>query len=173
MKNILLSSLAKYLYSHGYLSGYVDVDALTGVFNRSYYEKEVPKMVAQAKRTNTDLVVVVVDLDGLKKENDRNGHDAGDKLINGLARLLVKQVRGSDVVIRIGGDEFLVVLWNSELSGAKKLMEKIFKTGRDKEISFSYGLALVKKGVNIKKRIVEADKNMYAMKRERKKVGNL
>ena len=164
-KNFILSSLAEYLYFHGYLSKYLDIDSLTGLYNRNFYEKEIPKMVAQAKRSDTDLLVVVVDVDGLKKMNDTYGHKAGDKLIKGLAKLLVKQVRESDMVVRMGGDEFVLILWNSELGGAKMMMERTLVKARVLGINFSFGLALVKKGMNLKKRMIEADEKMYSMKR--------
>lgn len=165
----IVGNLVKYLYSRGYLSEYVDIDALTGVLNRNYLERGISHVLSQAERTGIDLVVVVIDLDGLKKENDLHGHKAGDELIQSMASLLVKQSRKSDLVIRMGGDEFLLVLWNSELEGARTMMERTQEIAGDNGLSFSFGLALVKKGESIEERIEMADKKMYEMKGDRKR----
>lgn len=161
----VMSSLAGYFYRGGYLSEYVDVDTLTGLYNRNFFERWHPKIVSQAERAGVDLVVVSIDVNGLKKTNDRSGHAAGDKMIKSLARLFLKTVRDSDLVIRMGGDEFLLILWNSQLEGAEKMLGRVLEKAEEKELSFSYGLALAEKGKNIMGKIEEADAKMYLMKK--------
>lgn len=161
----IMSGLAGYLYRSGYLSEYVDVDTLTGLYNRNFFERWHHKIVSQAERAGVDLVVVSVDVNGLKKMNDSSGHAAGDKMIKSLARLFLKTVRDSDLVIRMGGDEFLLILWNSQLEGAEKMLGRVLEKAKEKELSFSYGLALAEKGKNIMGKIEEADAKMYLMKK--------
>jgi len=82
-----------------------------------------------------------------------------------LAKLFLKTVRDSDLVIRMGGDEFLLILWNSQLEGAEKMVGRVLEKAKEKELSFSYGLALVEKGKGITEKIEEADAKMYLMKK--------
>ena len=70
------------------------------------------------------------------------------------------------MVIRMGGDEFLIVFWNGKMEGIKEKMEKIVEKAGKQEIAFSYGLAVAKKGKAVKKRQMEADAEMYLMKKE-------
>ncbi len=161
----IVSGLAGYLYRGGYLSEYVDVDTLTGLYNRNFFERWHPKIMSQAERAGVDLVVVSVDVNGLKKMNDSSGHAAGDRMIKSLARLFLKTVRDSDLVIRMGGDEFLLILWNSQPEGAEKMLGRVLEKAEKKELSFSYGLALAEKGKNIIGKVEEADAKMYLMKK--------
>ena len=161
----VMSGIAGYLYRGGYLSEYVDVDTLTSLYNRNFFERWHHKIVSQAERAGVDLVVVSVDVNGLKKMNDSSGHAAGDKMIKSLAKLFLKTVRDSDLVIRMGGDEFLLILWNSQLEGAEKMVGRVLEKAKEKELSFSYGLALVEKGKGITEKIEEADAKMYLMKK--------
>lgn len=84
----------------------VGIDFLTQVFNRYQIEKEV----ARAKRDNTPVGLLMIDVNSLKEINDHFGHQAGDKVLVALAEILRKSVREMDSVIRYGGDEFLVIL---------------------------------------------------------------
>ena len=158
--------LARSLYSQGYLGDVIDKDLLTGLYNRNFYEEWIDKVASQAKRSEVDLVLVSIDVDGLKKMNDSLGHAAGDRMIKNLAKIIVGSIRWSDMVIRMGGDEFLIVFWNGKMEGIKEKMEKIVEKAGKQEIAFSYGLAVAKKGKAVKKRQMEADAEMYLMKKE-------
>ena len=158
--------LARSLYSQGYLGDVIDKDLLTGLYNRNFYEEWIDKVAAQAERSEVDLVLVSIDVDGLKKMNDSLGHAAGDRMIKNLAKIIVGSIRWSDMVIRMGGDEFLIVFWNGKMEGIKEKMEKIVEKAGKQEIAFSYGLAVAKKGKAVKKRQMEADAEMYLMKKE-------
>jgi diguanylate cyclase (GGDEF)-like protein len=90
----------------------VAIDPLTDVLNRRGFERELKRSLAYVKRYGTSAALIYVDLDAFKPVNDRHGHGAGDAVLKAIAATLVRQVRASDVVARIGGDEFAVLLWN-------------------------------------------------------------
>ena len=100
-------------------------DALTGLFNRKYLEESVSKIVSQAKRTKTSYGILMADIDFFKMVNDTYGHDIGDEAIKIIAQTLVENTRDSDVVIRYGGEEFIVLLYNCDDKYIKEVAEKI------------------------------------------------
>ena len=85
-------------------------DPLTGLANRTSLGPSLEQAVQRARRRNSKLAVVFIDLDGFKQVNDAHGHDAGDALLIEVAARLRKHLRSSDLIARLGGDEFLVVL---------------------------------------------------------------
>jgi diguanylate cyclase (GGDEF)-like protein len=85
-------------------------DQLTGLPNRLYLAAHLPEALAAAKRTGTPLAVLFLDLDRFKHINDTRGHETGDKLLQAVAERIREAVRTDDVVVRMGGDEFIVVL---------------------------------------------------------------
>lgn len=85
-------------------------DTLTTLPNRSFLDEQLPELARQAAENDETLAFGVIDLDGFKRINDSLGHPAGDELLRTVARRLMQVVRGSDVVVRMGGDEFVVVL---------------------------------------------------------------
>ncbi len=85
-------------------------DELTGIMNRRGFEEEFRRILAHARRHDEKGVLVYVDLDGFKPINDTHGHAAGDEVLRQVARILTESIRGSDFVARIGGDEFCVLL---------------------------------------------------------------
>lgn len=100
-------------------------DPLTGVLNRRGWELAMEQEQARIARTGSSAAVVLVDLDGLKRLNDSEGHDAGDALIRRLSRVLSTQIRSRDVVGRLGGDEFAMLLGGIEHSVAAQVVERI------------------------------------------------
>ena len=99
----------------------IDVDPLTETLNRRGFERELKRSLAYVKRYGVKAALIYLDLDDFKPVNDRHGHAAGDAVLKAVAGALVRQVRTSDVVARVGGDEFVVLLWNaSEASAAAK-----------------------------------------------------
>lgn len=85
-------------------------DGLTGLPNRSLLEERLAKAVERAERDESMLAVLFIDLDGFKQVNDVHGHLAGDSLLCEVGRRILRHIRGSDLVARIGGDEFIVLL---------------------------------------------------------------
>ncbi len=109
----------------------VSTDMLTGVLNRRGFEAELQRTLDLAQRHGETGVLLFVDLDDFKRVNDTYGHDAGDEVLRQIAWLLKRSVRRSDVVARVGGDEFVVLLTKSCAIGGmrrKKALEQILRT---------------------------------------------
>jgi diguanylate cyclase (GGDEF)-like protein len=100
------------------LAACVNIDPLTELPNRRAFERELARSLAYVKRHGTAAALLYVDLDNFKHVNDRHGHAAGDAVLRAVARVLGRHVRASDVVARIGGDEFVVLLWNCDEANA-------------------------------------------------------
>ncbi|MPZ15845.1 MAG: diguanylate cyclase [Chloroflexi bacterium] len=101
------------------------IDWLTGLYNMRHFDAVAVQEFARAERYGRPLALLMVDSDHLKRINDTYGHQAGDQLIADLSRLIMQQARMSDTVIRYGGDEFLVVLPETDAAGARFLAERI------------------------------------------------
>lgn len=100
------------------LEARVDVDPLTETLNRRGFERALTRSLAYVKRYGVNAALIYIDLDDFKPVNDRYGHAAGDAVLRAVAAALTRHVRASDVVARIGGDEFVVLLWNLSDSAA-------------------------------------------------------
>lgn len=100
-------------------------DFLTGLYNRKYLFEAGSKLYANAKRESLSIVVAMIDIDYFKKINDRYGHTAGDKALKMLGELLDKEFRDSDIVSRYGGEEFCIILTNTEIKFAVEVMQRI------------------------------------------------
>lgn len=115
-----------------YMASLVDqasVDALTNCFSRNSGEEIVDVQYKIAKREGSPLAMVFVDLDNFKSINDKNGHEAGDKVLATAAAHILRNGRESDIVIRWGGEEFLLLLPNTDLEGAVKSVRRLKNTG--------------------------------------------
>jgi diguanylate cyclase (GGDEF)-like protein len=102
-------------------------DALTGLYNRGYFDEHAPRQVAHAERANHMMSLVVIDVDNLKRTNDGHGHQAGDELLRFVAKQLSTMVRASDAACRYGGDEFVVVLTNADRAAALIFAERLLE----------------------------------------------
>jgi len=122
----------------------------------------------QAKRSETPLSLVMIDLDDLKLVNDTHGHGVGDKMIKTVSKVFLGSTRKSDVVIRLGGDEFVLFLWNCNRGNSTKKMEKIQAKVEKKGYGFSFGVAVFDGESSPVEVMKEADEMMYRMKRLRK-----
>ncbi len=100
-------------------------DQLTGLFNRRYLETSLDQMVAGIRRRGTSMGILMCDLDYFKQVNDNYGHDAGDAVLSQLSSVLLNAVRSSDLVIRFGGEEFLILLIDCEPGKAADVAENI------------------------------------------------
>ena len=121
-------------------------DKLTGLYNRRLFEDLLHSEVARSLRHGEPLALLAVDLDGLKRINDRGGHPAGDEALRALARALAGSIRAGDFACRLGGDEFAVILPRSLPEDAVKVAERaqraLVRIGRG-QYSFSGGIAQV------------------------------
>jgi diguanylate cyclase (GGDEF)-like protein len=104
-------------------------DRLSGAFTRRVGEELLELAFANSRREHKPLAVVLIDLDDFKLINDRFGHDAGDRSLAAAANVLAQAKRRGDIVIRWGGDEFLMVLPNTDAAGARKVVDRICDEG--------------------------------------------
>jgi diguanylate cyclase (GGDEF)-like protein len=100
-------------------------DSLTGLYNRRYAEETLEREIARAKREHSALSVIMIDLDHFKNFNDEFGHDAGDTALREAATLFAESLRTSDVVSRVGGEEFLLLLPGAVPEDAVRKVDKI------------------------------------------------
>jgi diguanylate cyclase (GGDEF)-like protein len=109
-------------------------DALTGLSNRRFLEEYVDTLIGTARRRNTPIAILLLDLDYFKIVNDTHGHDAGDVVLKAVAGVLKSSVRASDMVIRFGGEEFVIVLQETAAENALKVAENIRMTVADLKV---------------------------------------
>ena len=145
-------------------------DRLTGLENRSGWDHLLANEENRRARYPEPVSVVSADLDGLKQINDRHGHEAGDRAIAATAELLRTTARSVDHVARVGGDEFLVLLPETDAAGAARFVKRLrmgaLKTMCDGVcLSISFGAATCKPGEALKDTVRRADASMYASKR--------
>jgi diguanylate cyclase (GGDEF)-like protein len=139
-------------------------DPLTGLGNRRKMEIVLEHSLAAARR-GQPLSVVMLDLDGFKEFNDTWGHVQGDEILRTFAAMLQEQVRGSDLVIRYGGDEFLFVLTGADAAAAARTIERV-RENTPAPIRFSAGIAEYDPSVTSPAQLVErADRELYALRR--------
>ena len=150
-------------------------DSLTKLYNRRYFEEFVNLTIERARRYKEEFSVVMIDLDALKKINDQLGHIMGDQAIKNIAMLIGKATRKSDLLARIGGDEFVGVY----LEISKQQLTMKYEALRHKgitlesengdllwECSFSFGIASYPvDGITIDELLQNADRRMYQMKK--------
>ncbi|WP_018865320.1 diguanylate cyclase domain-containing protein [Thioalkalivibrio sp. ARh3] len=149
-------------------------DSLTGLANRSLFQEHLRQAMRRAQRNETGLALVVCDLDGFKPINDRLGHDAGDVVLVTVAGRLREGVRESDVVARMGGDEFVILLENMDdpdalLGVGLKLIERFaepIEVNREAvQVGLSMGAALYPHdSADPEGLMLQADRAMYAAK---------
>jgi diguanylate cyclase (GGDEF)-like protein len=151
-----------------------NTDPLTGSFNRRYLNEFSIEYLRIIKRENKNLSLLMVDIDDFKNINDTFGHETGDKVIKQLVSIIKDVVRENDLIVRFGGDEFLILLPNTNLINARlvgqKIADHIDKYNKDKEFNFtiSMGVSMFNKQDNsIEDMISRADNALY----EAKKIG--
>ncbi len=149
-------------------------DPMTKLFNRRYFLDMSKSILDLAKRTKSDTAVLMIDIDKFKNVNDTYGHKVGDDVLVSFSLKLKEISRKSDIVTRWGGEEFVILLANTNLNGASIIAEKIRKTTEDliinlennQELKFtvSIGVSNVKNDMNIEASINRADEALYEAK---------
>lgn len=109
------------------LSYHASHDALTGLFNRTKFEEELQRALANAQERATQHALCFIDLDRFKVVNDSAGHAAGDMLLRELSRILADRTRASDTLARLGGDEFGLLLFDCDLAEAEQVASKLIE----------------------------------------------
>ena len=147
-------------------------DGLTGLHNRHFLGEQLRLLQSLAERHKQDYAVVAIDVDDLKHVNDTFGHEMGDLALRGFANVVRKMIRGSDIGVRTGGDEFLVLLPRSGLDDARVLAERLRDAlaaqGRSEPhtaITVSLGVAAWRPGRTAEQVLEAADGMLYAAKR--------
>jgi diguanylate cyclase (GGDEF)-like protein len=149
------------------------IDAVTQVFTRSFLHDLLAGEISRAERTDRSLALIMCDLNNFKQVNDRYGHLMGDYVLSQVATILKFCVRGSDYVVRFGGDEFLILLPETDLDGGEAVLQRVHRkvaewdrSNRvgDLPISVSLGLHLHVTGQTADEDVGEADARMYADK---------
>jgi len=110
-------------------------DNLTGLFNKSYLQEALNQHISLAKRHNTDLSVLFLDIDNFKEINDTFGHHAGDIVLKNVAHTISQEMRASDIISRFGGDEFVILMPNTYKTNALLLSERLRNTIKQKTIT--------------------------------------
>jgi len=102
-------------------------DWLTGLRNRRYFEETLSDHIESANRYNRELSLVLFDIDNFKQINDSQGHEAGDKILRQFADILKTTARKADIVCRFGGDEFAIILPETNRASAERFAERVFQ----------------------------------------------
>jgi diguanylate cyclase len=149
------------------------LDPLTGLYNRRSGEQRLAQEVSRSERYGHPLTILLLDLDNLKYVNDKFGHAAGDELIKYLAERLNRAIRGSDLAVRLGGDEFLVILPECKLEEVRHVLSrlsglKIDYDGKMIPLTFSVGWTNHIPGESPEELLRRADDALYANKRAAK-----
>ena len=150
------------------------LDSLTSICNRYMLDVTLDKEIALSKRYGTSLSIVFFDIDGFKKINDSYGHNVGDSVLSELSRLVSNAVRESDILGRWGGDEFLLILPETQEENAKKLandlnrlIEKhVFK--KHLSIHCTFGVTSYHEGDSRQKMMSRVDKYFYEAKKQKR-----
>lgn len=159
------------------LEARADVDPLLDVLNRRGFERALARLLAHMRRYGTPAALMFIDLDGFKAVNDAHGHAAGDMLLRAVAAELAAHVRASDLVGRLGGDEFGVLLWNIGAAPAEakaRDLETLIGSvtvahgAARLAVGASAGMVTLEAGATPAEMIAAADRAMYARKRERR-----
>lgn len=150
-------------------------DPLTHLYNREFLSEYAEKVLKENRRKGESVTLIFLDLDNFKSVNDNYGHEEGDQVLKNVATILKNSFRDHDVIIRYGGDEFIVLAQlnrveisdlNSVLMSLKERIEENFKKYG---ISISYGMAIYPLETdNLKDLIHLADQRMYEQKKAKK-----
>jgi diguanylate cyclase (GGDEF)-like protein len=146
------------------------LDQLTGLYNRRSGEQRLAQEMSRAQRHGRPLTILLTDIDNLKQVNDRYGHAAGDLVIKGFAERLQRAIRGSDLAVRIGGDEFMALLPECRADEVRHVLGRVeglevVYNGEKIHCQFSRGWTDYKPGESPQDLLKRADDALYEYKR--------
>jgi len=148
-------------------------DPLTRLPNRRALDRQLPEMMRTARERSEPLCAVMVDMDHFKRVNDEHGHATGDRVLTTMAEILGEATRESDLAVRVGGEEFLLVLGNTTLDQAVQICERLLGEVRTHpwgvvtaglHCTASVGVALLKQGESVSRWLGRADAALYEAK---------
>ncbi len=149
-------------------------DPLTGLSNRRVFEERIYNMINSAKRYHRPLSMISMDLDKFKMINDKLGHQTGDDVLKSVAQVLKQAVRSTDLLVRMGGDEFLIILDNTDLTNATTLAERLcvavdklnIWADTETKLGISIGLSQFNQDESLKQWLERTDDILYHAKAE-------
>ncbi|AVF05314.1 MULTISPECIES: PleD family two-component system response regulator [Devosia] len=152
-------------------------DELTGLYNRRYFDRHLNVMLSKAQEQDRDIALMILDIDHFKAVNDNHGHDVGDAVLREFAARLRRNIRGVDLACRFGGEEFVVLMPDTDTGQAEavaervrqSMVEKPFEVGptRPLSVTVSAGVALKESQADTPETLVKrADVALYRAKRE-------
>ncbi len=155
-----------------------DQDPLLPIYNRRAFVRELTRVQATVERYNSHASLIYIDLNGFKEVNDTYGHQAGDHVLSEFSIRLAASVRETDIVGRLGGDEFGLILSRTDQEAAATLTTRfpaelernpIYWEGTRLDVGMSYGIVSIEPGVNAEQALNTADDKMYQQKQSGKK----
>jgi diguanylate cyclase (GGDEF)-like protein len=152
------------------LEGLALTDPLTGLLNRTSLQETLEHASVQSKRLGLPATMILLDLDHFKKINDTLGHDAGDAVLQHIGSYLKGRMRHSDKVFRLGGEEFLIILYDTDADNGHDIAEELrhgissLTTLADHKLTASIGLATLTNTENSKQWMKRCDENLYCAK---------
>lgn len=172
-RDVILAALSRAERTEAELRYLADHDSLTGLLDRRRFRAELDQYVSFSARYGGQGAVMIIDIDGLKAVNDAHGHHAGDSLIRQIASILRERVRATDIVARLSGDEFAVLMPQTDTAGALQLGEdlraRVAEVARTKEengVTISVGITMFggSRSTGPEAVLVAADQAMYRAK---------
>jgi two-component system, cell cycle response regulator len=152
-------------------------DELTGLYNRRYFDRHFSVMLGKAQEQGRDMALMILDIDHFKSVNDGYGHDAGDLVLREFSARIKRNIRGVDLACRLGGEEFVVLMPDTDKSQAEAVAERVrqaiaergFEVGsaRSLSVTVSAGVALIESAIDTAEMLLKrADVALYRAKRE-------
>ena len=166
---LVLGKLIKNLYNGSYK------DNLTGLYNRKYFNRKLNNELIKVKRIKSIVSLLIIDIDNFKKINDKYGHVSGDMVINKLTDIFRQNMRTNDILSRWGGEEFTVILPETNAAGATIFAERLRKIIEDTnlfcgKVTVSIGIASTNGYIDKDNFVAQADKALYKAKEKRNNV---
>jgi len=163
-------SLHEIYKTHYLLKEQSITDNLTGLYNRSLLQNSIENAINQSQRSNTPMAILMLDIDQFKTINDQFGHDIGDSVLKLTGEFLATFFRSSDIAFRIGGEEFLAIIYNTDNANALKVAEKLRQEFEllplipNHTVTISIGLSNLQANMDWKRWMKQGDDNLYKAK---------